>query len=617
MPTWPGLSSDVVMYVKSCIACQERKGNANKIWAPLKPSEPTDHPWERLAMDVLSLPSCHGYSAVLVIVDYFTKWVEAFPLRDKSASSVAKILHSQIFMRYGPPIYLHSDRGREFIASSVHELTRLCSIFQTHTPAYAPRADGQVERQIRTLSDMLSKYASESGQWFPFLDMCLCAIRTSVHETTGFSPFEVLFGRKPRLVSDLNYGLPATPCQKHPSSYKDFQSRLRTVHDDVKTAQIRVAQKMKSYYDSRHKVGTGIFSPGQWVWKMVPSGPRPKLLPKWEGPFLVMEVNDSTVYIKQYGSRYKVSQDRCKLFTERPTHLKSKEYIDSFTRARVDFSQNPAVLRLSPFSSRPVDRSESLPVVSFGRESLTDDSRLPPPSFIPPPAELQAVEHPEPAEAVQPVAEVAPSPPLECDEIPLQLPQTPQPEVEVASAPPPGCDEVPLQLPQSFQPVVLLERLPPSVVNQYLTDNVPPEPTSPRQPLDTVDEFPSQPASSSQVSDPPLVRRASSRKISAPTKLTYDESFKQVASIGFPSQTSFWVTSSRALLDLGLWVVDSDLGVKIIDIDPGSIADVRRLCRSGDFVREVNGVQINKSMDYIRCMSDPQHSSYRVTIRHG
>ena len=592
---WPGLCSDVVMYVKSCIACQERKGNINKIWAPLKPSEPTDHPWERLAMDVLALPPCHGYSAVLVVVDYFSKWVEAFPLRDKSASSVAKILHSQIFMRYGPPIYLHSDRGREFIASSVHELTRLCSIFQTHTPAYAPRADGQVERQIRTLSDMLSKYATEKGQWFPFLDMCLCAIRTSVHETIGFSPFEVLFGRKPRLVSDLNYGLPATPCQKHPSSYKDLQSRLQTVHNDVKKAQIRVAQKMKTYYDSRHKVGTGIFSPGQWVWKMAPSGPRPKLLPKWEGPFLVTEVNDSTVYIKQYGSRYKVSQDRCKLFTERPTHLMSKEYTDSFTRARVDFSQNPAVLRLS--SSWPVDRSGGLPVVSFGRESITDDSRLPPPSYIAPPVELQAVEPPESAEAVQPVAEVAPSPPPECDGIPLQLPQTSQPEVEVASAPPPGCDGVPLQLPQSFQPVVLLDRLPPSVVNQYLTNHASSEPTS------------------LQVSDQPPVCRASSRKISPPTKLTYDESFRQVASIGFSSQT-FWVTSSRALLDLGLWVVDSDNGVKIIDIDPGSIADVRKLCRRGDFVREVNGVQLRKSMDYIRCMTDPQYTSYRVTTSH-
>ena len=362
---WPNSFTDVKDYIRSCQSCQARKGNINKKWAPLNPSQTMDYPFQRIAMDIFQMPRCNGYELVLVVVDYFSKWVEAFPLRNKSAETIAEILFQHIFMRHGPPEYLHSDKGAEFVASIVHELSRVASVYQTHTPAYSPRADGQAERQIRTLKDMLSKYHTETGKWFPYLYPALCAIRSSVHETIGFSPYEVLYGRQPRLMADLQWGLPSFDAQRHPSSLGELQARLRRVHSDVKERQTLASERMKERYDASKKVSAHVFKPGDFVWVSVRPGPRPKLLPRWDGPFLVKDVNEvGSIYIRRSGQVIKTAQDRCKLYTQRPSHLQSKEYREAFVKSTVDYKCDPPALILDKIISSPSESPVSLPSFS-------------------------------------------------------------------------------------------------------------------------------------------------------------------------------------------------------------------------------------------------------------
>ena len=645
---WPFSVRDVDEYVRSCIRCQARKANVNKVWQPLHPSEPMDYPWQRVAMDIVKLPKSNGYEMLLVVVDYFSKWVEAFPIRNKSGETVADLLLNEVFLRYTTPEYLHSDRGKEFMASVVHELSRLASIYQTHTPAYTPRADGQVERVIRTLTDMLSTYHLDKGSWFPYLNACLCALRSAPHETTGFSPYEVLFGRKPRLMVDLNYGLPAVDEQKHPSSYKDLQARFQSIHREVKKRQTLAADRMKEAYDSKRKVGVGLFAPGQWVWVAVPKGPRAKFLPKWDGPYLVHRANEiGTLYLRRNGEVVKTPQDRCKLFAERPTHLCSQEYKDSFSRASVDFSADPPALVLDKRSVPPsvpsFFSSRGAVQVPSSVPSLPRDIVLPVPPVIS--QSEDGVVEPGSAPVQQSEGAVEPSstPAQQSEEVAAEPSSTPvQSEGRDDRG---GSSDLPSSEPSSSAP----SHLRPAGAHPAVSESVPPQVTSPatarpnmpsivgESPRGIVVHVPPafQPeiisAPSQHMAEPPVSsyadsqsqlpspqgRRVSSREKRRPDRLGYDANFKQVTSMQY--RRSCWQLRSRCpLFDLGILVGNSSEGPVVLRIEPGSVADRQHLCKPGDRVTHVNGLPVASALDYLHGLTcaDFNIHTCRVTFVH-
>ena len=639
---WPGSITDVDEYVRSCIRCQARKTQPNKIHQPLHPSEPMDYPFQRIAMDVVKLPKSNGYEMLLVIVDYFTKWVEAFPIRNKSGETIANILLNEVFLRHTTPEYLHSDRGKEFTASVVHELSKLASVYQTHTPAYTPRADGQVERQIRTLTDMLSTYHIEKGSWFPYLNPCLCALRCSPHETTGFSPFEVLYGRQPRLMVDLNYGLPAVAEQKHPSSYKELQDRFQSIHREVKRRQTLAADRMKASYDAKRKVGVGIFAPGQWVWVEVPKGPRPKFLPKFDGPFLVQRANEiGTLYLRRNGGIVKTPQNRCKLFTERPAHLSSQEYKDSFSKASVDFSVEPPALvldnRYVPPSVPQFFSDQNrvyIPVnsVPLPREAGRSDPSIP--ASVPPRVERVADPNSasvpleggdvrggssDPASSQEKPSDSAPSHlrPAGADEVILDRDSVPHSNIPPTSLGP-------------NQPCVVGEGsrsesgvAPPQVVtepshvnSQPESEGVPPQVES--EPPEVVSQPRIEQADLQSERSGAQDRRVSSRERRPPDRLSYERNFQQISSMRF--RRSCWQLRSRyPLLDLGILVGNSPEGPVVLRVEPGSVADRQSLCQPGDRVTHVNGHPIASSFDYVHGLFfvDSEYHTCRVTFAHA
>ena len=94
-----------------------------------------------------------------------------------------------VFMRFGPPVVLYSDQGANFESTLMHEVCNIIGITKTRTTAYHPSGDGQVERQNRTLQDMLANYVStRTDDWDVWLDPVVYAYNTSRHESTGFSP---------------------------------------------------------------------------------------------------------------------------------------------------------------------------------------------------------------------------------------------------------------------------------------------------------------------------------------------------------------------------------------------------------------------------------------------
>ena len=158
-------------------------------------------------MDILDVcdPTPDGYRYILVIADYFSKWMEAFPIKDKCADTVADVLVDKIILRFGMPLVMHIDQGREIENGLMKSLCTLLGCAKTRTAPYHPESDGMVERFNRTCLMMLSMFVNDQrDNWNELLPFVMHAYRTSVHESTGYSPFRLMMGEECSLPQDVS-----------------------------------------------------------------------------------------------------------------------------------------------------------------------------------------------------------------------------------------------------------------------------------------------------------------------------------------------------------------------------------------------------------------------------
>ena len=156
-------------------------------------------------MDILDVcdPTPDGYRYILVIADCFGKWTEAFPIKDKCAD----VLVDKIILRFGIPLVIHSDQGWEFENGPMKSLCTLLGYVKTRTAPYHPESDGMVERLNRTCLMMLSMFVNDRrDNWNELLPFVMHVYRTSVHESTGYSPFRLMMGEKCSLPQDVSAG---------------------------------------------------------------------------------------------------------------------------------------------------------------------------------------------------------------------------------------------------------------------------------------------------------------------------------------------------------------------------------------------------------------------------
>ena len=141
-----------------------------------------------------------GNSYVIVIMDYFTKWAEMIPTADHRAETCAKTLVLKVFSRIGLPRSLQSDQGRDLLSELFAETCKILKIECTRTTLWRPQSDGMVERLNRTIGTMLRLYANkDQSDWDEWLPLCNMAYNGSVHSSSGYSPFFLMYGRDLRL----------------------------------------------------------------------------------------------------------------------------------------------------------------------------------------------------------------------------------------------------------------------------------------------------------------------------------------------------------------------------------------------------------------------------------
>ena len=290
---WSSWKSDTVRFCKRCDLCNEYHRGKLGRQAPLQPVL-AGAPYERWYIDLTGPHprSEHGHLYILTCIDAFTKWAEAFPIRNKEAETVARVLVEQVFCRFGTPVSVLSDQGKEVDGNIMRGICRMLGIDKLRTSPYKPSTN-QVERLHRSLNAVLGKMvATHQRDWDTRLSFAMAAYRASRNEATGYTPNMLTLGREVRMPVDIVYGSLEDPANESYDDYvENVRERMTSAYEEARQALRKAAERNKRYYDVRVRPNT--FKEGDWVLYFNPRkfvGKQDKWVRKYTGPFLVVAI---------------------------------------------------------------------------------------------------------------------------------------------------------------------------------------------------------------------------------------------------------------------------------------------------------------------------------------
>ena len=332
---WKDMDADVRRFCQSCSVCQKTLPKGRQGKAPLQKMPLIAEPFRRIAVDLIGpITPCseRGHKYILTVVDYATRYPEAEVLKTIDTISVAEGLIS-IFCRIGFPEEMLTDRGTQFVSDLMEEINRLLSLKHLKTTAWHPQCNGLVERFNGTLKTILKKLCAECPeQWDRYLPSVLFAYRTSIQESSGFSPFELVFGRKIRGPMELLRAFwGGTEDEEVKNTYKyvvDLKQRLQETCNIAQQELLKAQEMNKKYYDRSARPKT--IEVGKRVLLLLPTKAN-KLLLQWRGPYEVVEKISPVNYAIQVGRKRKTYHvNMLKQFNERqemPEETSDDKYI--------------------------------------------------------------------------------------------------------------------------------------------------------------------------------------------------------------------------------------------------------------------------------------------------
>lgn len=304
---WPTMLTDVKNHVRSCIHCQQRKGHP--VGYGLSRSIIAREPWDVVCADFIGpLPAtANGNRYILVVVDVYTKWCEAYATVDCSADTVAEKLFDNVITRYGSPRTFITDQGSNFIGEVISNLHQKLGTVRWNTSAYHPQTNGQCERMNKELYNLISTFVDEHTDWDDCLPACLFAYRTSVHESTGETPFFMMHLRDPNWGTDLYDHVTHDPVRwPNADEYKrTLMSIAEDVHKNVRRRNDLVRQKRDR--NSNKQLLPNLFKEGSLVWLYVPRTDgeiSKKFVKPWQGPLRILYfTSPTTVRLRTLGGK--------------------------------------------------------------------------------------------------------------------------------------------------------------------------------------------------------------------------------------------------------------------------------------------------------------------------
>ncbi|GFX58913.1 retrovirus-related Pol polyprotein from transposon 412 [Trichonephila clavipes] len=292
---WPSISSDVAKWARHCLACQKSKIHRHTR-SPLSSFQEPSQRFDHVYLDLIGpLPPSNGYTYCLTMIDRFSKWPEAQPLKDITAETVAEAFFSSWVSRFGTPAILTTDRGRQFESSLFKALSKLLGVQKCRTTGYHPQANGMIEELHRPLKSAIKCHATE--RWTEVLPIILLGLRASLKEDILCTPAELVFGTTIRLPGEMFDS-------SKPDDDVNFVSKLKSHMQSLHPKPPKHHGKRPVFIHPGLLEATHVFLRRDML--------RRPLQQPYDGPFKFLQRKDKVFFLDINGKRVSVSIDRCK-----------------------------------------------------------------------------------------------------------------------------------------------------------------------------------------------------------------------------------------------------------------------------------------------------------------
>ena len=293
---WPAIRKDCRLWAKTCMSCQRSKVSRHTV-TPCGDFPLPAVRFSHIHVDLVGpLPSSAGYQYCLTAIDRFTRWPEAIPISDITAETISRALLSGCISRFGCPLTITTDQGRQFESQLFRSLSSLCGFYVSRTTPHHPASNGMVERFHRSMKVALMCHAGDQST--DALPLVLLGLRAAFKEDIQASAADMVYGEPLRIPGELVVAGP-----QHVDSSVFIQQLRSTVN------------KLRPTPASHHA------TPGAFVHHDLSTcshvflrqdGIRRSLQPPYSGPFSVLSRTDKTFTILIRDKSSVVSADRVK-----------------------------------------------------------------------------------------------------------------------------------------------------------------------------------------------------------------------------------------------------------------------------------------------------------------
>jgi hypothetical protein len=294
---WPSMRKSIQQYIQQCQSCQANKSSHQLPIGLLQSLDVPDKRWETVSMDLITkLPeTTSGNDAIIVFVDKFSKMVHyAATTTICTAVDVARIFFDTVVKLHGVPKHIISDRDPRFTSKFWKQLWNLMGTEFKMSTSHHPQTDGQTERSNRTLEDILRHYVSkQQDDWDQHLTAAEIAVNSSMHASTGFTPFYLNYGDHPYFPTHI----PLDTINNN-TVYELMQRLERNI--ELARNNMKNAKNKQAHYANQHRRDV-VFKEGEMVWLStqhlnLPDGITRKLSSRYTGPFLILQAHNPVTY---------------------------------------------------------------------------------------------------------------------------------------------------------------------------------------------------------------------------------------------------------------------------------------------------------------------------------
>jgi hypothetical protein len=220
-------------------------------------------------------PSSKGHKFLLLATDYFTKWVEAIPLKNVTSGNMVEFLKEHIIYRFGIPQTITTDQGAQFVSSKFTEFAESMGIKLLNSSPYYAQANGQAETSNKIMIKLIQKKIDQKPKrWHSVLNEALWAYQMAPHGATKTSPYELVYGHHAIFPWEIQPDSRRVVLQKDLSS-KDYSGLMMDELEDNKKVKVKQFAEGDLVWKALLPIGTKYSTFGKWS-------------PNWEGPFRVV-----------------------------------------------------------------------------------------------------------------------------------------------------------------------------------------------------------------------------------------------------------------------------------------------------------------------------------------